>query len=117
MPDYATKRIVGERSLRDELSTRVSVVPVDGLPHPLRATAVAERHSPTGFEWGYGGSGPAALAHSILIECGVPEEVADRLYQRFKAKVVAGLPPTSWGMLDCDVRDWVRRELADEAQQ
>lgn len=26
------------------------------------------KHSPTGLEWGYGGSGPADLARSILIE-------------------------------------------------
>lgn len=25
------------------------------------------RHSPTGFSWGYGGSGPADLARSLLI--------------------------------------------------
>ena len=30
------------------------------LPHILR-------HSPTGFEFGYGGSGPADLAFSILV--------------------------------------------------
>jgi len=26
-------------------------------------------HSPTGFQWGYGGSGPADLALSILADC------------------------------------------------
>ncbi|MBT9252140.1 MAG: hypothetical protein KM296_00220 [Brockia lithotrophica] len=37
------------------------VVTVNGMPlHHV------ERHSPTGFEWGYGGSGPADLALSIL---------------------------------------------------
>lgn len=33
--------------------------------HPLRHHS---RHSPTGFEWGYGGSGPADLARSLLID-------------------------------------------------
>ena len=41
------------------------------------------RHSPDGFEWGYGGSGPSDLALNILIlftdQC-----TADRLYQEFK---------------------------------
>jgi len=31
------------------------------LPH-------IKRHSPTGMEWGYGGSGPADLARSLLID-------------------------------------------------
>jgi hypothetical protein len=35
------------------------------LPHLPEATSA--RHSPTGFSWGYGGSGPADLARSILI--------------------------------------------------
>ena len=36
--------------------------------HPLRVepSLVLRRHSPTGFEWGYGGSGPAQLALAIL---------------------------------------------------
>lgn len=34
---------------------------VDRLRHHVR-------HSPTGFEWGYGGSGPAELARCILID-------------------------------------------------
>jgi hypothetical protein len=34
------------------------------LPSALRVV----RHSPTGFEWGYDGSGPAQLAIAILID-------------------------------------------------
>ena len=57
-------------------------VTVNGAP--LRHVC---RHSPDGFEWGYGGSGPADLARSILIDC-LGEERADRLYQDFKSKFV-----------------------------
>jgi hypothetical protein len=32
----------------------------------LPQTATAKEHSPLGFEWGYGGSGPHALANAIL---------------------------------------------------
>lgn len=48
-------------------------------------------HSPTGFEWGYYGSGPADLARSILTDA-VGPEIADRVYQQFKAAVIARMP-------------------------
>lgn len=47
----------------------VNVLRDDGTVAPLRHVML---HSPTGFEWGYGGSGPADLALSIL--CDVLEE-------------------------------------------
>lgn len=49
------------------------------------------RHSPTGIEWGYGGSGPADLALSILRRFTDPD-TAERLYQRFKEDVIATVP-------------------------
>jgi len=35
-------------------------------PRALRLRSDLFNHSPTGFEWGYGGSGPAQLALAIL---------------------------------------------------
>jgi hypothetical protein len=56
-----------------------------GRRYPLRH---AVRHSPDGFQWGYGGSGPAELARCILLDfcrppvrcraCGSPESEAER---------------------------------------
>lgn len=34
---------------------------------PVTLLQEVSRHSPTGFAWGYGGSGPAALARSLLV--------------------------------------------------
>lgn len=51
------------------------------LPH-------IERHSPDGFQWGYGGSGPADTALSILTDC-IGEEKASKHYQSFKFDFVA----------------------------
>jgi len=45
-------------------------------------------HSPDGFNWGYGGSGPAQLALSILLEI-TSEEKAIQMYQDFKWSVIA----------------------------
>lgn len=48
-------------------------------------------HSPDGFNWGYGGSGPAQLALAICLEV-FPEEIATRKYQDFKWDIIAKLP-------------------------
>ncbi|MEM0960919.1 MAG: DUF6166 domain-containing protein [Bacteroidota bacterium] len=49
------------------------------------------RHSPTGPEWGYGGSGPADCARSVLLAL-TDEATADAHYQDFKREVIAELP-------------------------
>lgn len=60
----------------------------DGPRRPLHHRV---RHSPTGFEWGYGGSGPADLALSILTDL-AGKEAANHLYHEFKWTVIASLP-------------------------
>ena len=71
----------------------------------------AARHSPTGIEWGYGGSGPADLALSVLLAL-ADERAADALYQRFKDEVVARVPETGGVLRAADVRAWVERQVA-----
>ena len=46
-------------------------------------------HSPTNFNWGYGGSGPAQLALAIMLKLTGKSDG----YQDFKFKVIAGIPP------------------------
>ena len=41
------------------------------------------RHSPDGFETGYGGSGPADLARSILIDFFGSDVFVDQIYHDF----------------------------------
>lgn len=48
-------------------------------------------HSPGGFSWGYGGSGPAQLALAILLEL-TDEMTAAAWYQDFKWGFVSRLP-------------------------
>ena len=68
----------------------------------------AARHSPTGIEWGYGGSGPADLALSVLLAL-TEEQTANALYQRFKQEVVAAVPEAGGVLRAADVRRWVER--------
>ncbi|MBA7556263.1 hypothetical protein ES705_48963 [subsurface metagenome] len=55
----------------------------------------AINHSPDGFNWAYGGSGPAQLALAILLEH-LPEGQALSHYQQFKWDVIARLPQSDF---------------------
>ena len=49
-------------------------------------------HSPTGFEWGYSGSGPAQTSLAVLLDLGVSGEDAAKHYQDFKSEFIATQP-------------------------
>jgi len=65
------------------------------------------KHSPTGMSWGYGGSGPADLALSLLMEC-VGPELTNRYYMDFKWEVVAKLKD-DWKLSDEFIKDWINK--------
>ena len=48
-------------------------------------------HSPDGFAWGYGGSGPSQLALAICLEL-YGQDKATQIYQSFKWDYIANLP-------------------------
>lgn len=83
---------------------------------PERSLELAN-HSPTGFEWGYAGSGPAQLALALLLDYTDDEDVALAEYMEFKAKVVSQLECTGsdgcWRLTGREI-DAALRELADE---
>jgi hypothetical protein len=60
-------------------------------------------HSPDGFEWGYGGSGPSQLALALCADALGDDERALAAYQRFKFRVVGKLP-AAWSLSASDVR-------------
>ena len=63
---------------------------------PLNPRLDLWNHSPTGFEWGYGGSGPAQLALALLADHLGDDRKAVELHQPFKWAVVAKLPKQGW---------------------
>jgi hypothetical protein len=75
-------------------------------------------HSPTGFEWGYAGSGPAQLALAILCDvCATDsrcargwEETPRRLHQRFKRQFVVHFEKVGFELLRGDVRRWITEQ-------
>lgn len=78
------------------------------------------RHSPTGMEWGYAGSGPADCARSMLLAlqryCDLPD--VEEIYHEFKWTFLSGLKE-SGGIIRIDkvlawyVRDVYKRGFVD----
>lgn len=77
------------------------IVTVDG--RPLNPRLDLWNHSPTGFEWGYCGSGPAQLALALLADHLGDDEQALNLYQRFKWAVIAELPRKPWTLTSREI--------------
>lgn len=63
-------------------------------------------HSPDGFEWGYGGSGPAQLALALVADCWGGEYAVPKVYQRVK-RHVAKLPHDGWTLTNAEVDAWI----------
>ena len=72
---------------------------------PLAVRLDLVNHSPDGFAWGYGGSGPTQLALAILANC-TNDKTALEWYQPFKWRVIAKLPRReAWTLTLQDVAD------------
>ena len=77
---------------------------VDGRPLPPRTDLY--NHSPTGFEFGYAGSGPAQLALAILADC-IGEPLALEFYQEFKWAVIAQQSGNAFTLTGREIRQTI----------
>lgn len=102
------------------------------LPDGRLACNLAQRykhHSPTGFECGYGGSGPADLALNVLAiflprkgREGVKlwdgtqvSKQAYSLYQRFKGEFIAAMPREGGNIPVEAIRAWIEEQSRDHS--
>lgn len=86
------------------------------LPRQLDARRDLCNHSPDGFAWGYGGSGPAQLALALCADVLDDDLRAQRVYQRFKEQVVACLDgDCDWAMTDAVIRQQI--DLIDPPEE
>jgi hypothetical protein len=83
---------------------RVEVVE-EGRTRPLVHQCL---HSPDGFEWGYGGSGPADLARSILADV-LGRIPPPYLYQNFKRDHIA-IWGDEWSITEEEIRTWLAKQ-------
>ena len=96
-------KITGHRGRMDALVRVVTNGEVKSLPLRLDL----RNHSPTGFEWGYRGSGPAQLALAILACVTQDDAYACAAYQDFKDEFVAPLREDAWELTAAEIEAWV----------
>ena len=75
------------------------------VTHPLRHVV---KHSPDGFRWGYGGSGPADLALSILCDCS-SMILAEKHYQAFKREFIEPVDRQLY-IKESDILLWIDKQ-------
>ena len=106
------KAFQGKRD-NDDLSTaRLYLADGDSVKEidPARSQKVYN-HSPSGFNWGYGGSGPAQLALAILLEVCNDETAAQMFYQEFKWQFIATLPDNEWTIPFDAIDEWITEQV------
>jgi hypothetical protein len=69
-------------------------------------------HSPDGFNWGYGGSGPAQLALAIVAAVLGDDALALELYQSYKHHLIAGISVDNWRLPASEVLAWCEDQPA-----
>jgi hypothetical protein len=94
---------LGNTGNGDIVLKRVNGVPATNVPHRQ------VRHSPTGYEWGYAGSGPADLALNILLMF-TDEQTAETLHQDFKQEYITVLPEEGGIITRNDILHWIAKK-------
>jgi hypothetical protein len=81
----------------------VRVTTPDGADLPSRNDL--RDHSPSGFEWGYAGSGPLQLGLALLAHSQANDEVALEHYRDFTRMIVATLPEGNWSLTTAEIAE------------
>src|SRR5689334_7777574 len=96
-------RYVGQRTKSGCEVTKVSET---GESKPLEPRLDIHNHSPSGFEFGYPGSGPAQLALAILADV-AGDRLAHPLQQEFKRDVIARIEGDHFELTAEAIEQWV----------
>jgi hypothetical protein len=87
-----------------------SIDPVTGITKEItpEASLKVRNHSPDGFEFGYGGSGPAQLALAILLDfIGKPPSTG--CYQAFKFSYISSIGHPGGMIHGDDIMVWLAK--------
>jgi hypothetical protein len=101
MKTYTAFRIQGEPVVQVHRPEKRSYI-----LRPGRSLKIVN-HSPTGFEWGYGGSGPAQLSLAILLDLTNDRELACAKYQKFKWDFIHAAPDEGFTLTEAQIRKWL----------
>ena len=90
---------------------------IDGKELSPAPSQKLKNHSPDGFAWGYGGSGPAQLALAILLEITKDEDFSLKKYQDFKRDIICDLPVEKNFAIDGkQVLEWIEKRKTKSKQ-
>lgn len=104
------KRYLGCKTTKET----IVLVHHGALVYPLNPRFDLRRHSPAGFNWGYGGSGPAQLALAILCDNLADDGKAMELYQQFKFSIIGGLKGPAFVVTEEMIDEFLR--VIEDAQ-
>ena len=110
MKVYRFKRLGEQNTLGD---VWITVEEPGKAPRTLKHRV---RHSPTGMNWGYSGSGPADCARSLAWDV-LGREPSPREYQSVKVALVAPMPVSGGAISESQVRnvlDFAAARLAED---
>ncbi len=84
----------------------------------LEKSLKVRNHSPTGFEWGYGGSGPHQLALALLMDATGDNDVAEKFYCDFLTTHVIHWrrdddETCNWSISDDYIKVWVKNKQSE----
>lgn len=83
----------------------------DGVVLDPTPSQALHNHSPTGFAWGYEGSGPAQLALAILLDYTNIEAHALEYYQDFKREIIARFQQDqNWFLSTERISEWLSQQ-------
>lgn len=99
MKTYTGKR-TGAKDTSGETMVRVIE---NGDSRTLPARLDLRNHSPTGFNWGYAGSGPAQLALAIVADVTNDDGTALHTYMDFKRGMIAAMGKGDWRLTESEV--------------
>lgn len=98
------KRYVGERTPD---GVQVVVIQPNGEAYPLNPRFDLRMHSPDGFNFGYGGSGPSQLALALLADALGDDDRAQANYQAVKFRVIGRLSGDRFELTEQQLRQVV----------
>jgi Family of unknown function (DUF6166) len=83
----------------------------------LEPSLKLRNHSPTGFEWGYGGSGPAQTALALLLDWTRDSDVASQLHQDFKFLIVGHFKHEGWHLTGQQISEAITHIRAERMKR
>jgi len=84
-----------------------AVIYVDDKELPLDPSLKLRDHSPTGFEFGYGGSGPTQLALAILLDVTSNPDLALAHYKDFRDDFIAPAQFEGFVLTELEISQWL----------